>query len=363
MPHWIRVYIVPAAVFQSVLIGGGYGTGREAVEYVTQAGPIGGFLAVGCFFLSLSAVLLATFEFARTFQTFDYRHFFKALLGPAWFLFEILAVLLFLLVLAVVISAASTMAFDWLAVPQLVTTIGVILLTALVLYVGQSAVESLLTIWAGLFSAFLLVVALFALNQQSLVLEGEFFTATGAKGIQYALYNIAAIPVLLYTIKAIRSRREAITAALVAGVAGAFPALLMHMVFVPHLPQILDEALPMLVLIESLGVAWIMPIYAVLLVGTIVQTAIGTLEGVVQRIDGVLIDQNKSQLTKRSRSFIGIAVLAIASVGSSVGVINLIGQGYGTMAWGFMLVYAIPVLTIGIWKVFDHRSVISQEVR
>ena len=255
------------------------------------------------------------------------------------------------------------MAFDWLAVPQLVTTIGVILLTALVLYIGQAAVESLLTIWAGLFSAFLLFVAIFALSQQNPVMQGEFFTASGAKGIQYALYNIAAIPILLYTIKAIRSRREAVIAALVAGVAGAFPALLMHMVFIPHLPQILDEALPMLVLIEGLGVAWIMPIYAVLLVGTIVQTAIGTLEGVVQRVNGVLIDQNKAQLTKRNRSLIGVGVLAIASAGSSVGVISLIGQGYGTMAWGLMLVYAIPVLTIGIWKIFDHRRAISQELR
>ena len=122
MPHWIRVYVVPAAVFQSVLIGGGYGTGREAVEYVSQAGPMGGLLAVCCFFLAITLVLLVTFEFARTFQTFDYRHFFKELLGPAWFLFEILAVLLFLLVLAVVISAASTMAYDWLRIPVPMTT-------------------------------------------------------------------------------------------------------------------------------------------------------------------------------------------------------------------------------------------------
>ena len=354
MPHWIRVYVVPAAVFQSVLIGGGYGTGREAVEYVSQAGPMGGLLAVCCFFLAITLVLLVTFEFARTFQTFDYRHFFKELLGPAWFLFEILAVLLFLLVLAVVISAASTMAYDWLRIPVPITTVGIILLTASVLYVGQAAVESLLTVWAGFFSAFLIFVAVFAMSQQDLILAGEFLTASGAKGFQYALYNIAAIPVLLYTVTAIKTRREAITAALIAGIAGAFPALLMHLVFVPHHPQVLDQALPMVMLIESLGVAWIMPVYAVLLVGTIVQTAIGTLEGVVQRIDGVLLDNEKPQLTRRVRSSIGIAVLAVASVGSSFGVITLIGQGYGTMAWGFMLVYAIPVLTVGVWKIWDQ---------
>ena len=197
------------------------------------------------------------------------------------------------------------------------------------------------------------------MNQQHLVWPGEFLTASGAKGFQYALYNIAAIPVLLYTVTAISTRREAITAALIAGIAGAFPALLMHMVFIPHYPQILDEALPMVMLIESLGVGWIMPVYAVLLVGTIVQTAIGTLEGVVQRINGVLLDREKPQLTKRVRSIMGIAVLAVASVGSSFGVIALIGQGYGTMAWGFMLVYAIPVLTIGVWKILKQARSVS----
>lgn len=351
MPRWLRVYIVPAAVFQSVLIGGGYGTGREVVEYVSQAGPMGGLLAVGCFFLAITAVLLASFEFARTFQVFDYRHFFQALLGRAWFLFEILIVVLFLLVLAVVISAAATMAYDWLGLPVLLTTVGVILLTAVVLFVGQSAVESLLTVWAGLFSAFLVFIVFYAINQQPVEIGGTFFSPSGAKGFQYAFYNIAAIPVLLYTLKAITSRKEALISALIAGFAGAFPALLMHVVFVPHLPEILDEALPILMLVNSLGAGWIMPVYAVLLIGTIVQTAIGALEGVVQRIDGVLEDQKKPHLSNRTRSLIGICVLAVASIGSSFGVISLIGQGYGTLAWGFMLVYGIPIVTLGVWKI------------
>jgi uncharacterized membrane protein YkvI len=36
-PWIIRIYIVPRAVFQSVMIGGGYGTGREIVEHFTTA--------------------------------------------------------------------------------------------------------------------------------------------------------------------------------------------------------------------------------------------------------------------------------------------------------------------------------------
>ena len=50
---------MPGLVFQGVLIGGGYGTGREIVEYFMQWGPLGGLL--GLFFISLPvwAVILA----------------------------------------------------------------------------------------------------------------------------------------------------------------------------------------------------------------------------------------------------------------------------------------------------------------
>lgn len=39
MIKWFKAWIVPGAVFQSVIVGGGYGTGREVVEYVSSAGP------------------------------------------------------------------------------------------------------------------------------------------------------------------------------------------------------------------------------------------------------------------------------------------------------------------------------------
>ncbi len=44
--RFFRVYIIPGAVFQSVVVAGGYGTGRELVEYFTQYGPTGGILGM-----------------------------------------------------------------------------------------------------------------------------------------------------------------------------------------------------------------------------------------------------------------------------------------------------------------------------
>lgn len=40
--RFIRVYVIPGAVYQSLMVGGGYGTGREIVEYFTRFGLFGG---------------------------------------------------------------------------------------------------------------------------------------------------------------------------------------------------------------------------------------------------------------------------------------------------------------------------------
>ena len=80
----VRVYIVPGAVFQSVMVGGGYGTGREIVEYFTAYGALGGLLGLGIAFAALALILALTFEFSRLFRVYDYRNFFKLLLGRGW---------------------------------------------------------------------------------------------------------------------------------------------------------------------------------------------------------------------------------------------------------------------------------------
>lgn len=35
---------------------------------------------------------------------------------------------------------------------------------------------------------------------------------------------------------------------------------------------------------------------------------------------------------------------------SRFGLIDLIARGYGTLTIGFIVVYVIPVLTLGVWK-------------
>lgn len=101
-------YFVPGIVFQSLVIAGGYGTGRELVEFFLEYGTVGGLLGITCVSLTVWSVICAvTFVFARKFGTFDYKSLFEKLLGRAWPVYEVCYFALILLILAVVASSAG----------------------------------------------------------------------------------------------------------------------------------------------------------------------------------------------------------------------------------------------------------------
>src|SRR5204862_3242724 len=81
MNDFFKRYLTPGLAFVAAVIGGGYATGRELVEFFLPAGAAGGLLGMVVTMLVWSLVLAASFELARRARAFDYRSFFKLLLG------------------------------------------------------------------------------------------------------------------------------------------------------------------------------------------------------------------------------------------------------------------------------------------
>ena len=63
-------YFLPGIVLQSVLIGGGYATGREIVEFGAKFGALGWFGGIGIF-LGFSLISVLTFEMCRLFRNYN----------------------------------------------------------------------------------------------------------------------------------------------------------------------------------------------------------------------------------------------------------------------------------------------------
>ena len=356
LSRFFNVYIVPAAVFISVVMGGGYGTGREVVEFFTRYGLLGGLLGIGVAACVFALVLACTYEFARVFQVYDYRTFFGKLIGPLWICFEILYLLLFLLVLGVVGSAAGNILEEEFGISSLVGMAGVLVLVIALVYFGREAVEKVLTLWSiGMYVVF---VAYFIqvmdhgdVDVLQAVKNGAVEVGWLQGGVLYAMYNLAIAPVLLFSTRAISSRSEAITAGLVTGLAVMIPAVLFHVSYAVGYPAVLDEPVPNYWMMSQYTTPLLLGIFLVALLGTLVETGAGLVQGFIERIEAVLKPGEDEALGHPARAAIAIVTLGLGGLLGSMGIVALVAKGYTALSVGFALVYIIPICTLGIVKI------------
>jgi|TARA_B100001964_G_C14243148_1_gene606081 uncharacterized membrane protein YkvI len=355
MLNFARRYLIPGAILQSVMIGGGYGTGREVVEYFSNYGTMGGFYSVLIAAVCIAIVFAVSLEISCVFNVFDYRNFFKVFLGRFWFLYEILAILLFLLIIAVIASAAGQVLQAELEIPSFMGTVVMLFSVVVLTFYGRDLVVLVLAYWSVFLYAVFIVyfIAVFSIFQDSFTgqastTEPGWFTS----GLQYAFYNMAGIPLILYAARAIETRQQALIAGIVGGVIAMIPALLLHVSFISQLPSILGAGLPVYEMFIRLDQDWLKIGYLIVLFGTFIETGAGTIQGFVERFDGWWSDRTGDLLSPKIHATIAGAIVALAGILSQVGIIDLIAKGYGTLAWGFMILYIIPLLTVGIWRLY-----------
>ena len=369
MNQFIRIYILPGIMLQSVIIAGGYGTGREAVEYFSGFGMASGIYGLLLATVCIAVAFVLSLEVARVHKVYDYRKFFQVLLGRGWFIYEILLVLLFMLIIAVIGSAAGTLLQSELGLPeQAGAALMLIAVTVLVFY-GRELVTRLLTYW----SLLLYLVFLSYLTMVFLTLGDEVAAGFAASSnavdssagwvmssLQYAGYNITAIPVILYCALAIKTRRQVVIAGICGAVMAMLPGLMLHISFAALYPDILDEPLPIYRLLEALDAKLLTLAYLLVLFGTFVETGAGNLQGFVERLDGWWRERRGRPLGRKVHATVAALAMLLAGGLANLGVVTLIAEGYGTLAWGFMAVYALPLLTIGVYKIVLQERVLRE---
>ncbi|MEM7020043.1 MAG: hypothetical protein AAF512_22225 [Pseudomonadota bacterium] len=362
MNQFIRIYILPGAMLQSVIIAGGYGTGREVVEYFAGYGMTNGIYGMLVAAICMAIVFVLTLEISRIYQVYDYRRFFQVLLGRAWLVYEILAVMLFMLVIAVIGSAAGTVLNNELGLPEILGAAIMLIAVTIILFYGRELVTRLLTYWSlFLYFVFLAYLTLVFINLGEGIEHGfatsENTDGWAARGLQYTGYNMTAIPIILYCAMAIKTRRQAIIAGITGAVIAMLPGLMLHVSFAAFYPDILEEPLPIYTVFTALNIEILKFAYLLVLFGTFIETGAGNLQGFVERLDGWWKEKRGVSLSRQTHAAIAAVAMLLAGGLSHFGIVALIAEGYGTLAWGFIIVYAIPLLTIGIYKIIRADNV------
>jgi uncharacterized membrane protein YkvI len=361
MNRIVRIYLIPGAIMQSVMIGGGYGTGREVIEYFTRHGIWEGILGICVAAVCIAIVFTLSLEISRVFQVFDYRNFFKVLLGPVWFLYEILGVLLFLLVVAVIGSAAGTIAQDEFGLHKY-AGIGFMLTAVVILnFYGRAILTTVLAYWSIflylVFATYLVSVCVSYSDQIATSLSRPLGDSPWLQsGLQYSFYNITAIPIILYAARGIETRSEAVGAGVIGALLAVIPAMMLHITFASDYPAVLSAELPVYYIFNDLNMNWLKMLYLIVLFGTFIETGAGNIQGFIERLDGWRMEKAGIPFSRITHATVaGIAVI-LAAVLSSAGIISLIADGYGTLAWGFLAVYVVPLLTIGVYRIIKATT-------
>lgn len=352
-------YLLPGFVFQSVVIAGGYGTGRELVEFFLLTGPVEGFLGLGVSLLVWSAVCAATFAFARSFATYDYRSLFRRLLGPAWVLYEVLYLVTLLIILAVIAAAAGAILRETFGLPYAVGVVGIMGAVGFLTFQGTGIIEWFLSRWSFvLYTLYLVFVGWTVLRfgpRISASLAGSDPVGLDwlSQGVRYAAYNLAVIPPILFVLRHTESPRQAAVSGLVAGPIAIIPGVLFYVAMLAQYPDVLDRPVPANFLLEALGSRGFQLVFQVVLFGTLIETGTGLIHGVNERLAGALEDRDRP-MPGYARPVVAVGLLVAGAVLARFGIIDLIAKGYGTLSWFFVALYGLPILTIGLWKLRKH---------
>jgi uncharacterized membrane protein YkvI len=359
---FFQKYLLPGFVFQSVVIGGGYGTGRELVEFFMPYGPLGGLLAmVLVSAVTWSVVCAVTFAFARVFEAYDYRTFFKHLLGRGWVLYEVLYFIFLILILGVIAAAAGAILEETFDVPYAIGVVGMMALVGFLTFRGTALIEGFLARWSFVLYAVYIIFVIWAFSRFGGAIVSSFSIEnlglrwiTG--GVRYAAYNLAVIPPILFCVRHIEKKEEAVIAGLLAGPIAMTPALLFYISMLGQYPQIVDQPVPANYMLDVFGSRTFQVFFQVVLFGTLIETGTGMIHGLNERIAGVYEEMRK-QMPSFLRPVVAIGLLIVGALLARFGIISLIAKGYGTITWFFLAVFVIPILTIGIWKLVVRKQV------
>ncbi|PEQ14069.1 hypothetical protein B2G71_00090 [Novosphingobium sp. PC22D] len=363
---WFQRFLLPGFALKAFIIGGGYATGRELAEYFMGSGPRGGLAGMVLAMAMWSLIAAVTFAFAQMTHAYDYRAFFLRLLGPGWRLFEFAYLVFIVLVLAVFGATAGAIGQAMFGWPSLV---GAVLLAVAILFVtsfGEATVERLfkfasITLY-GVYAAFLLL-SLSSFGDR--ILAGFETPAPSdgwiTGGITYASYNIVGAVVILPVLRHLTSRRDALIAGALAGPLAMLPAILFFICMVGFYPGIGEETLPSDFLLGRLNAPVFHWAFQGMIFIALLESGVGAVHSINERVAG-LFEARGRRFGAGPRALLGGALLVgCMFVADRVGLVALIAGGYRLLALLFLIIFVLPVLTLGAARLLRAPAHPSEE--
>lgn len=363
--NWFQRLVVPGIVFQSCVIAGGYGTGRELVEYFMGYGPVKGTLAICLITLAVWAIIAAlTYMFAVLYNKYTYKSIMKELLGPVSIAYEVAYIYLVVIIMAVVTSAAGEIVNTLFGWNNWIGIIGMAVAIFLLVISGSDLIEKVLSAWSfvlyGTYIVFLIMCFVKLHGMIGEAYSGPQPTDVGLGwikgGFMYAFYNVAVILGTVYTVKHNgKNYKSAGIAGIIAGLIGIVPGIILFVAMCAYYPSINNETLPIAYMLDQMNMPWFQYIFQIVLFGTLIETGSGLIYGITDRFTTSYKEKGR-EAPKNLTPIIAIIFLVIGVVVAQFGLTGLIAKGYGAGAWLMFITYCIPMVTYGVYKIVKRKN-------
>ena len=346
-----------------MIIGGGYATGREVVEYAGRFGTRG-WLSVAIIAVCFSIVMALAFELARLAGAYDYKAWSRNLVGQFWWLVDILFLTMMMLVIAVMTAAIGEVLRQTLGFPKPLSLVLALACVGFLSWRGSGFIERAKT-WGSAalylgYCAFSVLVLTAPVGEAAAAPSAEAGAGeVVVAAVLYVAYNVAVVPAVLFCLHRQTRRSETVTSGILSGLAMTIPfaLTLACLLRFPH-PSVMEAEVPWLRLITSAAdgragspALWI-AVFGVVAGWTLVETAVGSIHALVHRVERNLGDLPRrwrpasGELTPTQKALTAVLVLVAAAALSTVGIIDLVARGYGTLAWGFIALIILPLFVV-----------------
>jgi uncharacterized membrane protein YkvI len=176
-------------------------------------------------------------------------------------------------------------------------------------------------------------------------------------GVTYGSYNIVAAIMILPVLRHIPTRRNALVAGAIAGPMAMAPGFVFLLAMIAFYPTILSETLPSDFLLQQMDVPGFRIAFQAMVFGALLESGVGVVHAVNERaVNGWNARRGAHPRWLRPALTAGLLVLCMF-IADRIGLVALIAQGYRAMAVVFLLVFVLPLLTLGTSRLWREPTV------
>jgi uncharacterized membrane protein YkvI len=105
-----------------------------------------------------------------------------------------------------------------------------------------------------------------------------------------------------------------------------------------------------------MGQPWLHYLFQAMIFAALLESGTSAVHAINERIGHAWQARRGSELSHRARLTIGLVLLAVCMFAAGrFGLVALIASGYRAIAYVFLAVFVLPLLTIGVWKILRNE--------